>query len=348
MRSMRTFVIAEIGVNHNGKLDLALRLVEHAAAAGASAAKFQSFRADTITAKNTATVAYQKAYAGTTDQHEMLRNLELSEENHHAVAKRCEELGIEFMSTAFDKDSLDLLCEIGIRRIKVPSGEVTNVPYLKDCARRGLPIVLSTGMADLEEVRRAVDIVQGAFPAKIAADPAGLPPLTVLHCTSAYPTGYEDVNLNAMLTMARELGVPIGYSDHTTGIFVPPLAVAMGALVIEKHITLDRTMAGPDHSASIEPDELKTMMRNIRDAELILGDGVKKARPAEEEARALVRRGLKAARDLKAGTVLTRADIAILRPATGIAPEHFEATVGKRLKSDLTQGDPISASAVGL
>jgi N,N'-diacetyllegionaminate synthase len=188
---MRTFVIAEIGVNHNGKLDLALKLVEEAAAAGASAAKFQTFRADAITARNTATVAYQKASGGSTDQHEMLKSLELSDDDHRAVARRCEELGIEFMSTAFDKGSLDLLCEIGIRRIKVPSGEVTNVPYLKDCARRGLPIVLSTGMADLEEVRRAVDIVQGAFPAKIAADPAGLPPLTVLHCTSASAGGRD-------------------------------------------------------------------------------------------------------------------------------------------------------------
>jgi N-acetylneuraminate synthase len=343
---MRTFVIAEIGVNHNGRLDLALKLVEAAAAAGASAAKFQTFRADAITARNTATVAYQKVSAGSTDQHEMLKGLELSEENHRAVALRCEELGIEFMSTAFDKDSLDLLCAIGIRRIKVPSGELTNIPYLKDCARRGLPIVLSTGMADLDEVRRAVDVVHNAFPAQIAYDPAGLPPLTVLHCTSAYPTGFEDVNLKAMQTMARELSVPVGYSDHTTGMFVPPLAVAMGALVIEKHITLDRTMAGPDHSASIEPDELKAMMRNVRDAELILGDGVKKARPAEKEARALVRRGLKAARDLTAGTVLTEDDIAILRPATGLPTDKYEFALGRRIKTDIAAGAPLMAAAL--
>ncbi len=339
------FVIAEIGVNHDGDANRALALVEAAAASGAHAAKFQSFKAEALTARNTATVAYQKA-SGSHDQFSMLKGLELSEEGHRVVARRCEELGIEFMSTAFDSASLDLLCDIGIRRIKVPSGEVNNIPYLKDCARRGLPIILSTGMADLEEVREAVAFLRANM-APMRADPFGLPDLTVLHCTSAYPTAFEDVNLQAMVTMARELDVTVGYSDHTTGIFVPPIAVALGARVIEKHVTYDRKATGPDHAASIEPDELKAMMAAIADAEKLAGDGVKAPRPAELEAKALVRRGLKAARDLPAGTVLQEADIAVLRPATGLAPKFFDEIVGKRLSRTLSAGSPIEKSDLG-
>lgn len=340
---MKTFVIAEIGVNHNGSLDLALQLVDAAAAAGAQAAKFQTFKADAITARNTATVAYQKS-AGGEDQHAMLKKLELSDDDHRIVAAHCQARGIEFMSTAFDAGSLDLLCQIGIRRIKVPSGEVTNVPYLEDCARRGLPIILSTGMADLDEVRAAVGIVRAAMPSSFAEDPAGLPPLVVLHCTSAYPTALEDVNLGAMATMAAELGVPVGYSDHTQGILVPPVAVASGALVIEKHITLDRTMAGPDHAASLQPDELKSMVASIAAVEAIMGDGRKAPRPAEMEARALVRRGAKAARDMAAGEVLAVGDGVLLRPATGISPAEFSSLPGKRLNRPVKAGDALDWS----
>lgn len=340
---MKTFVIAEIGVNHNGKLALALELVERAAKAGAHAAKFQTFKADSITAKNTATVAYQQA-SGAQDQHSMLKDLELSEADHKAVAARCRDLGIEFMSTAFDTASLDMLCDIGIHRIKVPSGEVNNEPYLEDCARRGLPIILSTGMANLAEVRRATAVIAANTPTDYAKDPAGLPPLVVLHCTSAYPSPFEDVNLRAMTTMARELGVPVGYSDHTAGILVPPIAVAMGAIVIEKHITLDRAMPGPDHSASIEPDELTDMMRAIANTETLLGDGIKHVRPIEEEARRLVRRGLKAAREMPAGQILGLSDIAILRPATGLPPEHYKSLIGRRLSKAVAPGEPLDYS----
>lgn len=340
---MRTFVIAEIGVNHNGSLDLALQLVDAAAAAGAQAAKFQTFKADAITARNTATVAYQKS-AGGDDQHAMLRKLELSDEDHRKIAAHCAQRGIEFMSTAFDAASLDLLCDIGIRRIKVPSGEVTNVPYLEDCARRGLPIILSTGMADLDEVRAAVGILRKAMPPTLRQDTADLPPLVVLHCTSAYPTALDDVNLAAMTTMAAELDVPIGYSDHTQGILVPPLAVAAGALVIEKHVTLDRTMAGPDHAASLEPGELKSMVGSIAVVEAIMGDGRKLPRPAEMEARALVRRGVKAARDIMAGEVLGAEDCVLLRPATGISPADFSRLPGKRLIRQVKAGEPLDWS----
>lgn len=339
------FVIAEIGVNHNGDLQKALELVGIAAAAGANAAKFQSFKARSVAAVNAAAVAYQKA-SGADDQFTMLKTLELSEDGHRAVAHRCRELGIEFMSTAFDNESLDLLCDIGIRRIKVPSGEVTNFPYLRDCAGRGLPIILSTGMADLEEVREAVTFLRRTMAPIRHQDPFRLPELTVLHCTSAYPTPFEDVNLAAMTTMARELDVAVGYSDHTAGIFVPPIAVALGARVIEKHVTLDRGLPGPDHAASLEPQELGAMIQAIADAERLMGDGVKAARPAEMEAKSLVRRGLKAAHNLTANTILSASDIVLLRPATGLAPKFLDTTVGKRLMRDLPAGAPIEAADI--
>ena len=340
---MSAFVIAEIGVNHNGDLSLALELVSVAVKAGAHAAKFQTFKADAITVKNAGTVAYQKRAAGADSQHDMLRKLELSDQEHEVVAAHCASLGIEFMSTAFDEGSLDLLCRLGIRRIKVPSGEVTNDPYLEDCARRGLPIILSTGMATLEEVRYAVQVIERCW-AKNGSRPSLGTPLTVLHCTSAYPTSLGDANLNAMATMARELGLPIGFSDHTQGIFAAPIAVALGAEVIEKHITLDRTMNGPDHSASIEPDELAAMIIAINNIPKLLGDGVKAPREVELEARQLVRRGLKAARDLAAGARLTPSDIAILRPATGLPPGELPKTLGRTLQQALKAGDPILSS----
>lgn len=336
---MRTFVIAEIGVNHNGDLGQALRLIDAAAQAGAQAAKFQTFRADALTTASAESVAYQKQ-SGAKGQYEMLQALELSEEAHHTIARHCNERGIEFMSTAFDQASLDMLCDLGIRRIKVPSGEVNNIPYLEDCARRGLPVVLSTGMAELEEVRRAVTVIRQTMAGARRSD------LVVLHCTTAYPAELDDVNLRAMQTMANELNVPVGYSDHTLGTLVAPIAVALGAEVIEKHLTLDRTMAGPDHAASLEPDELATMIATIDSVERLLGDGIKAPQPVEEEARRLVRRGLKAARDLPAGTVLAAADLAILRPSTGLAPEYYESVQGKRLTVALAAGDPIESSAL--
>lgn len=342
---MDTFVIAEIGVNHNGRVDLALELVEVAHRAGAQAAKFQTFKADTVAVKRSAAVAYQTRTTGEASQHELLRRLELGEEEHREIARRCRELGIEFMSTAFDGRSLDLLCDLGIRRIKVPSGEITNTPYLVDCAERGLPIVLSTGMATLEEVAEAVAVVEGAW-ARSGRRPSSDDALVVLHCTTAYPTPFEDVNLSAMTTMRTALGKPVGYSDHTAGVFVPPLAVALGARVIEKHITLDRGMSGPDHAASIEPGEFAEMVSAIRAVEALMGDGVKAPRPLELEARALVRRGLKAARDMPAGTRLGPEDVAILRPATGLPPSAFDALLGRTTSTDLRAGDPIDATSL--
>ncbi len=344
---MKTFVIAEIGVNHNGSLDLALELVDAAVDAGAQAAKFQTFKADAITVKNAGTVAYQKAKAGADDQHAMLKKLELGEREHERVAAHCAMRGIEFMSTAFDAGSLDLLCRLGVRRLKVPSGEVTNEPYLVDCASRGLPIILSTGMATLDEVVEACKVIGSTWNLR-ANRPEGDDALTVLHCTSSYPTLLADVNLQAMTTLALKIGAPVGYSDHTQGIFVPPLAVAMGAVVIEKHLTLDRTMEGPDHSASLEPDEMTAMIRAIQDVEVLKGDGVKVPREAEMEARQLVRRGLKAARDLSAGVVLSAEDITILRPATGLSPSRLADAVGARLRHALPAGSPITSADLTL
>jgi N,N'-diacetyllegionaminate synthase len=338
---MKTFVIAEAGVNHNGRLDLALALVERAAEAGADAVKFQTFTADTLVAKGTATVAYQNR-SGHADQHEMIRSLELSHEAHGALAHRARELGIEFMSTAFDAASADYLVRLGVRRVKVPSGEVTNLPFLRHLAGYGLPVILSTGMADLDEVGTAVETIREAQRG-LAPSPDNL---TVLHCTSAYPTPDEDVNLSAMVTIARAFSVPVGYSDHTFGTFVSPVAVALGARVIEKHVTLDRSLPGPDHSASLEPGELKAMIADIRRVELLVGDGVKAARPSELEARQLVRRGLKAARPLPAGHVIRESDIAILRPAEGIAPGEYEKVVGRRLATAVSEGSALTWEAL--
>ncbi len=336
---MRTFVIAEIGVNHNGRLDLALELIERAHAAGADAAKFQTFRADALVAPNTAKVSYQRRAPADGDQGAMLRALELSYADHRRLAQRCRELGIEFMSTAFDLLSLDFLVELGMRRIKIPSGEITNVPYLEACAHKGLPILLSTGMATMDEVRDAVAVIRDGMKQTKRTVPGD--DLVVLHCTSAYPTDFDDVNLRAMVRMGEELSVPVGYSDHTSGTLIASVAVALGAQVIEKHLTLDRGLPGPDHSASLEPKPFAEMVAAIRSVEAALGDGIKQPRPAEAEARKLVRRGLKASRALTSGTVLTADDIAILRPETGLPPVAFEAVIGRRLAIAMGAGEPI-------
>jgi N,N'-diacetyllegionaminate synthase len=334
------FVIAEAGVNHNGRLDLALELVRVAARAGADAVKFQTFKADQLAAAGAKTVAYQARSTGADDQHAMLKALELSEAGHERLVEETQALGIEFMSTAFDLESARFLHRLGIKRVKVPSGEITNHPFLRELAGTGLPVLLSTGMADLDEVREAVAVVN-EVQAEAAAHLPRSERLCVLHCTSAYPTPPEDANLSAIQTLARELDVPVGFSDHTTGILLAPVAVALGARVIEKHFTLDRNMPGPDHAASLEPDELKSMIEAIRAVELAKGDGVKQPRPSELEARQLVRRGLKAAADLPANHVIKAEDVLLLRPVTGIAPKELPQAMGRRLKRSLRRGEAI-------
>ena len=323
---MKTFVIAEAGVNHNGNLDLALKLVEAAADAGADAIKFQTFRADALVAKNTGTVAYQSQSTGVTDQHELLRQLELSPD----ITTRCSGAPTSWASSSCRRRSIpnsaDFLAKLGIRRVKVPSGEITNLPFIEQLTRFGLPMILSTGMADLDEVRTAVKTIQDVQGS--LKDRPQAPALCVLHCTSAYPTPDADVNLSAIDTLKRALDVPIGYSDHTPGIFVTSVAVAMGACMIEKHITLDRTLPGPDHKASIEPDELTQMIADIRRVEALAGDGEKAARPIELEARQLVRKSLKAARALPAGHVLAAAGHR--DPAAGRWPAAWRFQEGGR------------------
>lgn len=337
---MTVFFIAEAGVNHNGDLDTALALIDIAADAGADAVKFQTFKASSTVKPNTKTVDYQKTHTAEDNQHALLQRLELSEADHIALAARCKEKNIEFMSTAFDEACADFLNAIGIQRIKVPSGEVTNLPFIKYLAATNLPIILSTGMATLEEITDAVAAIKAVRAAKGFAEPFA-DVVSILHCTSAYPTPNDQLNLRAIHTLRDAFDCPVGYSDHSGGIEAGYLAVALGATVYEKHFTLDRTMPGPDHQASLEPGELAQMIDNIRRATGMLGTGEKVPQPCEMQARDLVRRSLYAARDLAAGDVVTAADIAILRPPHGLAPKHYDALVGQTIGRNMTLGDPF-------
>jgi len=332
------FIIAEAGVNHNGSLATALQLVDAAAAAGADAVKFQTFRADDIVVPGTEKASYQKANTGSGDQHAMIRALELSEADHETIVACCAERGIEFMSTPFDTWAAELLLRLGMRRIKIASGELTNRPFLEVLARTGRPLILSTGMATLDETARAVEWLRASRgEAGWSADPGEW--LTVLHCTSNYPAAPADVNLRAMTTMQAALGVPVGYSDHTLGIEVSLAAVAMGACVLEKHFTLDRSMPGPDHPASLDPTRLADLVAGVRAVEQALGNGVKEPRESELPVRALVRRSAFVGRDLAAGAALAADDLRFLRPGHGIGPENSRELLGRRTARALRSGE---------
>jgi len=331
----RPFIIAEAGVNHNGRLDLALRLVDAAARAGADAVKFQTFKADKLATVDAPKALYQKTGTPPSEsQLTMLKRLELGPAEHRKVFRRCAEKGILFMSTPFDEDSADFLDRLGMRIFKVPSGELTNPSLLARVARKGKPVILSTGMSTLKEVREAVALVRRN----------GDPPLTLLHCVSCYPAEPADVNLRAMATMARALKLPVGYSDHTPGIEIALAAAALGAAVIEKHFTLDRDLPGPDHRMSLEPGELAEMVASIRNVSVALGDGVKAPRPKEEETRRVARRSIVLARPARAGARLTRAMVAFKRPGTGIAPGKLASLLGRRLRRDLEADTVLSRS----
>lgn len=334
---MSCFIIAEAGVNHNGQLDLALQLVDAAAAAGANAVKFQTFRSDQIVSKGTQKAEYQRTNTGDGDQYDMIRALELDEPAHQAIAARCAQQGIEFMSTPFDEWATDLLLGLGMGVIKIASGELTNRPFLEMLAARGRPLILSTGMGSLDEVRRAVGWLQATHPN------AGTPGwLTVLHCTSNYPALPQDVNLRAMQTLERELGVPVGYSDHTLGIDISVAAVALGAQVIEKHFTLDRNLPGPDHQASLSPAQLADMVTAIRAVEAALGDGIKQPTASELPVRELVRRSAFLRQELPAGAVLSDDNLIFLRPGTGIGPEHWYELRGRVTARALPAGHRLA------
>ncbi|HUP93640.1 MAG TPA: N-acetylneuraminate synthase [Burkholderiales bacterium] len=336
----RCFVIAEAGVNHNGSLAMALDLIDAAADAGADAVKFQTFKAERLVAHGTPTAQYQADNCGAQDQLSMLRALELPDDAYPDLIERCAARAIEFMSTPFDMDSARMLASLGMRRIKVGSGDLTSVPFLEDIATLGLPIILSTGMANLDEVAEAVTTLKDAWAAAGIGFEGEM--LTLLHCTSNYPAQPGDVNLRAMTTLRAEFGLPVGYSDHTEGVDVPIAAVALGADVIEKHITVDRSLPGPDHRASLDPVTFREMVRSVRLVESALGSATKAVCDSERAVRDLVRRSVATARALRRGDVLQRADLTLLRPGTGIAARDLKAVLGKRAVRDLEGGALLS------
>jgi N-acetylneuraminate synthase/N,N'-diacetyllegionaminate synthase len=316
------FLIAEAGVNHNGDLELARRLIDAAAEAGADAVKFQTFRTEALVSAAAPKARYQMETTGSAEsQHAMLARLELSAEAHANLRDHAARRGLVFFSTPFDEASADLLDGLGVELLKVPSGEVTNLPLLRHLAAKGRPILLSTGMCTLDEVATAVETI------RVAGDPA----VAILHCVSAYPAPVEETNLRAMDTLRARFGRPVGLSDHTLGIEIALAAIARGAAVLEKHLTLDRTLPGPDHRASLEPADFAALVRGARAIERALGDGDKRPMPCELDTRAVARRSLVAARALPAGHRLTRADVAIKRPGTGLAPADFDRVVGRTL-----------------
>lgn len=319
-------IIAEAGVNHNGSLDMAMQLIDAAAEAGVDYVKFQTFKADKLVSRDAGMADYQKTNTGTDEsQYEMLRKLELSAEHHELLIAYCKKKQVEFLSTAFDLDSIDLLVSMGITLGKVPSGEITNKPYLEKMARSFERIILSTGMCTMEEITDAIGVME--------ANGKRRDEITVLHCNTEYPTPMQDVNLKAMHHIASVCGTAIGYSDHTLGIEVPIAAVALGATLIEKHFTLDCTLPGPDHRASLEPAALKAMVSGIRNIELALsGDGFKKPSASEAKNMAIARKSIHLAQDCATGHVLIASDLTMMRPGDGISPMRMDDVIGKTLK----------------
>lgn len=330
----RVFIIAEAGVNHNGSLERAIALIDAAADARADAVKFQTFGADRLVAAGAPKAPYQLRATGAVEsQLEMIRALELSEDDHRALISHCEERGIEFLSSAFDIASLDMLESLGMRLFKVPSSELTDLPVLRAVGALGKPVLLSTGMADLEEVRAAVE----------ALESAGTPRdrVTVLQCTTEYPAPVEDTNLRAMITMRENLGVRVGYSDHTMGVDVALAAVALGACVVEKHFTMDRSLPGPDHAASLEPSELAALVRGIREVEVSLGDGVKRPSARELANTVAARKSIVAARDIHAGETLRAEALTTKRPGNGILPMRWDEVLGTTAVRDFAEDEAI-------
>jgi N-acetylneuraminate synthase len=328
-------VIAEAGVNHNGRLDLARRLVDVAADAGADVVKFQTFTADRLVTRAAAKAEYQqRAVGGDASQHAMLSGLELSESDHEALWSHCGDRGIEFVSTPFDAESARYLKRLGVRRLKISSGDVTDLPMLEVVGGLGLPVILSTGMADLGEVETAVATLRRA----------GCRELSLLQCVSNYPAAPEAMNLRAMDTLARAFGVPVGLSDHTRGIAVALAAVARGATILEKHFTLDCSLPGPDHQASLEPHELKELVRAVREVETALGDGVKRPVASELPIRDVARKSLVAARDIAAGAALGVDDLVVLRPGTGLSPARLGEVLGRRTRTAIAAQTPLTES----
>jgi N,N'-diacetyllegionaminate synthase len=328
-----SFIIAEAGVNHNGSVETARRLIDVAVDAGADAVKFQTFRAETLVTDLSPKPEYQlETTSRQESQLEMLRRLELPRPAHRELQEYCHQRGVMFLSTPFDEEAADFLDQLEVPAFKISSGDVTNLPLLEHVAKKGKPIILSTGMSDMEELRQAVQTIREG----------GCDDIVLLQCVSNYPANPADVNLRAMQTMASELDVPVGYSDHTTGIEVALAAVALGACVIEKHFTLDRDLLGPDHRVSLEPSELAHLIEGIRKIEAAMGDGRKACTASEADTARTARRSLTAAQDISAGTKLTRDLIAIQRPGTGLAPALLSSLVGRTMRVDVRAGSLFS------
>lgn len=327
----RTLIIAEAGVNHNGSLVLAKQLIDVAAKSGADYVKFQTFKTENIVSKVAKKAEYQiKNFQKDSDtQFGMLKKLELSFDDHLELVKYCYQKNIKFLSTAFDLDSIDMVYELGVRLFKIPSGEITNLPYLQKIAGLAETLIISTGMCDMEDIRNAINVFLNA--GKKSED------IVVLHCNTEYPTPMQDVNLKAMHSIASEFKVKIGYSDHTKGIEVPVAAVAMGAVVIEKHFTLDKLMDGPDHLASLEPQELEDMVKAIRNIEMAIGDGVKTPSNSEKKNMSIARKSIHLNKDKLKGDTINSEDLLMLRPGDGISPMKMDLIIGKKLNADLPE-----------
>lgn len=325
--SNKILIIAEAGVNHNGDISLAKQLIDVAAEAGADFVKFQTFNANRLVTRTAKKANYQKQTTDNVEsQHEMLSRLELTESMHLELIAHCITRNIGFLSTGFDIESIDLLSNLGQEYFKVPSGEITNLPYLRHLGQLKKKIILSTGMSTLGDIEAAIDVLENAGTPRAE--------ITVLHCTTEYPTPMAEVNLRAMQGIHTAFGAAVGYSDHTQGIEVSIAAVAMGAAVIEKHFTLDRNLPGPDHQASLEPEGLNAMVKAIRNIEVALGDGIKRLTPSEVSNKSIVRKSLIASRDIKAGELFTAENITTKRPGTGISPMRWDEVLGKSAKRD--------------
>ena len=358
----RVLIIAEAGVNHNGSIEIAKQMVDKAVDAGVDIIKFQTFKSEKLVSKAARQAEYQQRNIGKQGegQLEMLKKLELSHQDHEELIAYCNKKGIRFFSTAFDMESIDYLHSLNMGLWKIPSGEITNYPYLRKIASYGEPIILSTGMCELSDIEAAVNVINEFWPTAKSQKPIAnsqLPTansqqltansqqptadITILHCNTEYPTPYQDVNLKAMLEIAETFKVKIGYSDHTQGIEVPIAAVALGASVIEKHFTLDKTMEGPDHKASLEPEELKAMVQAIRHIEQALGTGHKTISESERKNIEIARKSIVAACPIKAGELLTEDNLTVKRPGTGISPMRWNEVVGTFAVKDFEEEEPI-------
>ena len=331
-RGNHTFIIAEIGVNHNGSVDIAKRMIDTAKACGVDAVKFQTFVSENLVSRFAEKADYQKETTGIDEsQLAMIKKLELSYDDFRDLKKYAESMNLTFMSTPFDHDSIDFLAELGMDIFKIPSGEITNLPYLMRIGKLKRKVILSTGMSTLPEIKNAIDILKKY----------GTADITLLHCNTAYPTPYKDVNLKAMKTLRDSFGLPVGYSDHTKGIEVPIAAAALGAVVIEKHFTLDRNMEGPDHKASLEPDELKAMVTSIRNIEDALGSSEKRLTESEAVNRDIVRKSIVANCNIQKGDIFSESNITVKRPGTGISPMEWFSVLGKKAPKSFQEDELI-------